>query len=139
MQHFRLRRHLFEAKNHTMEYLQPAPFPGAIFNAEGTSLDPTIPDLTEETLVEYPHRSMVARDGAAPIVRVWLLADDATPDAIPPVLMIEAVRLVLAGKGIVILARRLEPAVDVRDGLLDALDRFTADGSGKSEPPELRL
>jgi len=29
---------------------------------------------------------------------------------------------VLAGKAIVILGRRLEPAVDVRDGLLDALD-----------------
>ena len=36
--------------------------------------------------------------------------------------MVEAVKLVLGGKGIVILARRIEPAVDVRDGLLDALD-----------------
>ena len=42
-------------------------FPGAMFNAEGTSLDATIPDLTEETLVEYPHHSMIARDNAAPI------------------------------------------------------------------------
>ncbi len=37
-------------------------------------------------------------------------------------ILAEAVKLVLGGKGIVILARRLEPAVDVRDGLLDALD-----------------
>jgi len=41
-------------------------FPGAMFNAEGASLDATIPDLTEETLIEYPHRSMVARDGVLP-------------------------------------------------------------------------
>ena len=34
----------------------------------------------------------------------------------------EAVKLMLRGEAIVILARRLEPAVDVRDGLLDALD-----------------
>ncbi len=34
----------------------------------------------------------------------------------------EAIELVLAGKAIVILGRRLEPAVDIRDGLLDALD-----------------
>lgn len=46
-------------------------FPGAMFSAEGVSLDATIPDLTEGTLDEYPHRSMVARDGAAPIARVW--------------------------------------------------------------------
>ena len=40
--------------------------------------------------------------------------------------MIEAVKLVLAGKGILILAQRLEPEVDVRTGLLQALDLFTA-------------
>ena len=97
-------------------------FPGAVFNAGGVSLDPTIPDLTEEKLVEYPHRSMVARDGAAPVARVWLLANDATFAAVHPMILAEAVKLVLGGKGIVILARRLEPAVDVRDGLLDALD-----------------
>jgi hypothetical protein len=97
-------------------------FPGAMFNAEGASLDATIPDLTQDKLDEYPHRSMVARDGAAPIARVWLLADDATFAAVNPVIATEAVELVLVGKAIVILGRRLEPAVDVRDGLLDALD-----------------
>ncbi len=60
------------------------------------------------------------------MARVWLLADDATPDAIPPILMIKAVKLVLAGKGVLILARRPEPEVDVRTGLLQALDLFTA-------------
>ncbi len=103
-------------------------FPGAMFNAEGASLDATIPDLTEGALVEYPHRSMVARDGAAPVARVWLLTDDATFAAVHPVIAAEAVKLVLAGKGIVVLARRLEPAVDVRDGLLDALDLTGAPG-----------
>ncbi len=97
-------------------------FPGAVFNAGGVSLDPTIPDLTEEKLIHYPHRSMVGRDGAALIARVWLLADDATFTAVHPLIVAEAVKLVLSGKGIVILARRIEPAVDVRDGLLDALD-----------------
>ena len=97
-------------------------FPGAMFNAEGVSLDATIPDLTEEKLGEYPHRSMVARDGLAPVARVWLLSDDAEFAAIHPAILAEAVKLVLSGKAIVILARRLEPAVDVRDGLLDALD-----------------
>ncbi len=94
-----------------------------MFDAEGVSLDATIPDLTEGTMDEYPHRSMVARSGTAPIARVWLLADDATFATVNPVIATEAVELVLAGKAIVILGRRLEPAVDVRDGLLDALDQ----------------
>jgi len=38
------------------------------------------------------------------------------------VFVAKAIKLVLASKAIVTLARRLEPAVDVRDGLLDALD-----------------
>jgi hypothetical protein len=57
---------------------------------------------------------------------VWLLANDATPDTILPLLMIETIKLVLAGKGILILAQRREPEVDVREGLLQALDLFTA-------------
>ena len=40
--------------------------------------------------------------------------------------MAEAVRLVMAGKGILILARRPKPEVDVRTGLLHALDVATA-------------
>lgn len=101
-------------------------FPGTIYDGQGTSLDPTVPDLVQDQLDAYPHRSLVTDRNAAPIVRVWLLANDATPDAIPSVLMIEAVKLVLAGKGILILARRREPNVDVRTGLLQALDLFTA-------------
>jgi hypothetical protein len=97
-------------------------FPGAMFNAEGASLDVTIPNLTHDKLDEYLHRSMVARGGAAPIARVWLLADDATFAAVNPVITTEAIELVLAGKAIVILGQRLEPAVDVRNVLLDALD-----------------
>jgi len=100
-------------------------FPGAIYDGQGKSLDLTIPDLLQEQLDGYPHRSMVTDRDAAPVARVWLLADDATPDAIPPILMIEAVKLVLAGKGVLILAQRPEPEVDVRTGLLQALDLFT--------------
>ena len=101
-------------------------FPGSIYDGQGTSLDPTIPDLVQDQLDAYPHRSVVTDRNRAPIARVWLLTNDATPDAIPPVLMIEAVKLVLAGKGVLILAQRREPKVDVREGLLQALDLFTA-------------
>jgi len=65
-----------------------------------------------------------------PVARVWLLANDATPGAIASALIIEAVRLVLAGKGVLILAQRPEPEVDVRDGLLQALDLFTIPRDG---------
>ncbi len=101
-------------------------FPGVIYNAQGKSLDPTVPDLRPEQLDSYPHCSLVTNRDLAPVDRIWLLADDATPDAIPLVLMIEAVKLVLAGKGVLILARWPEPEVDVRTGLLQALDLFTA-------------
>ena len=113
-------------------------FPGTIYDGHGASLDLTVPDLVQEQvdacphrslvtdLDAYPHRSLVMDRDVAPIVRVWPLADDATPDAILHVLMIEAVKLVLAGKGILILAQRPEPKVDVRTGLLQALDLFTA-------------
>ena len=97
-------------------------FPDAMFEAKGVSLDPTIPDLTKETLDEYPHRSMVAQDGEAPIARVWLLSEGATFAAIDPTIVAEAIKLVLDGKAIVILARRLEPAANGRDGMLDALN-----------------
>ena len=102
-------------------------FPGSMFDANGRSFDPTVPDLLQEQLDDYPHRSMVTTDqDVAPVARVWLLADDATPNAIPPILMTEAVRLILAGKGVLILAQRPEPEVDVRTALFDALDLFTA-------------
>ena len=121
-------------------------FPGGIYDGQGASLDPTVPDLVQEQVDACPHRSLVTDRDAYPhaslvtdrnvasIVRVWLLADDATPDAIPPVLMIEAVRLVLAGKGVLILAQRPEPEAEVRDGLLQALDLITAtqDAAGRA-------
>ncbi len=101
-------------------------FPGTIYDGEGISLDPTVPDLLQEQINDCPHRCMVTKQGLAPIARVWLLADDATPDAIHPAIMSDAVELVLAGKGVLILAQRPEPGMDVRMGLLQALDLFTA-------------
>ena len=100
-------------------------FPGGIYDADGKSLDLTMPDLLQEQIDGCPHRFLVSTRNSAPVARVWLLANDATPDAIPPVLMIEAVKLVLAGKGVLILAQRPEPEVDVRTALLQALDLFT--------------
>ena len=101
-------------------------FPGTIFNADGKSLDPTLPDLLQEQIEGCPYRSMVTNRDLTPVVRVWLLANDATPDLIPPALMFEAVNLVLAGKGVLILAQRPEPEKHVRTGLLDALDLIDA-------------
>ncbi len=71
-------------------------FPGFVYDGQGQSLDPTVPDLVQEQFDACPHRSLVAEHDRAPVARVWLLANDATPDAIPPLLMIEAVKLVLA-------------------------------------------
>ena len=85
-----------------------------------------MPDLVQEQVDTHPHRSLVTDRDCAPIARVWLLADDATPDAIPHILMIEAVRLVLAGAAVLIVAQRPEPEVDARTALLQALDLFTA-------------
>lgn len=107
----------------------PLDFPGAIYTATGRSLDPGIRDLIQDEIDAYPHRSLVTDRDRAPVARVWVLADDATPAAVPSVIMAEAVRLVLGGKGVLILARRPEAEVDVRTGLLHALDLFTA-------PPE---
>ena len=59
-------------------------FPGNIYDGNGKSLDPTIPDLQQDQLDNHPHRSMVSGRDLAPIVRVWLLANDATPDATIP-------------------------------------------------------
>lgn len=101
-------------------------FPGTIYNGEGTSLDPTVPNLTQDQIDGCPHRSLVSDQNLAPIARIWLLANDAAPDIIHPAIMSEGVELVLAGYGVVILAQRPEPEVEVREGLLQALDLFTA-------------
>ncbi len=101
-------------------------FPGGIYDADGKSLDLTMPDLLQEQIDRCSHRSLVSDRDQAPVARVWLLANDATPDAIHPVIMSDAVELVLAGKSVLILAQRPEPEVDVRTGLLQALDLFTA-------------
>ena len=107
-----------------MEYTSS--FPRTMFDAEGTSLDRTISGLTEERLVEYQQRSIMARNATAPFARVWLVSDDTTFAPVPAVIVVEAFKLLLAGKGVVVLARRLKAAVDVRDGLLDTLDGYTA-------------
>lgn len=99
-------------------------FPGFMFNADGIGLDASVPDLAADMLALLPCRSMVTHDCLAPIARAWVLRDDATFAAIPAVLRAEAVSLVLAGRAILILAGRPEPAADVRDGLLGALDLF---------------
>ena len=45
-------------------------FPGTIYDGQGTSLDPTVPDLVQDQLDAYPHRSLVTDRDTAPIARV---------------------------------------------------------------------
>lgn len=106
-------------------------FPGFMFGPNGISLDARVPDLAKETLALLPCRSLVTRDGLAPIARAWVLRDDATFGSIPATLRSEAVDLVLSGRAILILAKRPEPAADVRDGLLGALDLFVVSDSAE--------
>ena len=101
-------------------------FPGGVYDADGKSVVLTMPDLLREQVDACPYRSVVKDRDMAPVALVWLLADDATPDAIPHILMIEAARLILAGGAILLLAHRPEPGVNVRAALLQALDLFTA-------------
>ena len=101
-------------------------FPGNIYGLGRKSLDRNVPDLAQGEINGYPHRCIVSYRKLAPIACMWLLTNDATSAAISHVLMIEAVKLVLAGKGIMIMARRPQPEVDVRTGLLRALDLFAA-------------
>ena len=104
-------------------------FPGQMFNGDGTSLDARVPDLGENTLYRMQCRAMVSWGGPAVIARTWVLRDDATFAGIQAVLRAEAVDLLLAGFGVLILANRPEPAADVRDGLLGALDLCEAEGN----------
>ena len=69
---------------------------------------------------------MVSAKDASTIACAWLLDDDANAKAIPPAIMAEAVQLILSGKAVVVLAKQQAAEVDVRDGLLQALDLFTA-------------
>ena len=71
-------------------------FPGSIYDGQSANLDPTMPDLAQDQLDAYHHRSLVTDRHAAPIVRVRLLVSDSTPDVISHILMSEAARLVLA-------------------------------------------
>ncbi len=103
-------------------------FPGTICDGDGdgNALSPPAPPLTQGQIDACPHRSMVTTGDLAPVSLIWLLAADATPAAIPPPVLDEAVRIVAAGIGVLILARRPEPEVDVGEALLRALDLFTA-------------
>ncbi len=99
-------------------------FPGITHDADGNVLDVPRPRLERADLATFPHRFMVTNQDGAPVAHMWLL-DDATPAAVSVIVMQEAVQLVLAGRGVLILARRPEPEVDVRDALLQALDAAT--------------
>ena len=104
-------------------------FPGAIYNPDGKRLDRPGPAMTQDELNEHLHQTLLADRDDVEVSRVWLLADDAAAAAVPTAIVAEAVRLILAGQGLLIAARRPEVEMDVREGLVRALNLFTA-------PPE---
>ena len=109
-----------------MSQSDPTTFPGCIYDPQGKRLDRPGPDMTQDQLNEHEHQTLLADRDGVEVARVWLLDDDADTAALPPVIVAEAVRLILAGQGLLIAARRPEAEVDVREGLLLALDLFTA-------------
>ena len=109
---------------------EPHHIPRLHLRPQGKRLDAPGADMTQDQLDEHLHQTLMADRDGVEVSRVWLLADDATADALPPAIVAEAVRLILAGQGLLIAARRPEVEVDVREGLVRALDLFTA-------PPEM--
>lgn len=98
-------------------------FPGFVFDGEGRPIGGDAPELVQDLLDTFAHGSMVvAIEDLAPVARLWLVNDNATFSAVPPEVVDEAVALMLAGRSILILARKAEPDASVREGLLDALD-----------------
>ncbi len=96
-------------------------FPGRVFDGEGVAMDGLPSNLTQARIDACDGRSMIVAVGLAPVAQVWLLDDGATWSAVPQFIREEAVRLVEGGRSIVLLARRREAEVDVRDGLLGIL------------------
>ncbi len=45
-------------------------FPGAIYDGQGKSLDPTVPDLTRDQIDACSYRSLVSDRNMTPIARV---------------------------------------------------------------------
>lgn len=115
-------------------------FPGRIYDPEGVSLSPDVPDLTQDVIDAYPHRSMVSGVDFDPdddgdlnpsvVGQVWVLSDDAEYEAVPLAVRVDALALMAAGKGILLVARHPDPGIAVRDGLLDAMEQFEADPAG---------
>ena len=104
-------------------------FPGFIFDGEGRPLDNRASSLTQEELDACEYRSAVqakvgslAPDGLAPVALIWLLNDDATFAAIPPAILSVTVEMARKGQSVLVLARHPEVGVEIRDGLLEALE-----------------
>ncbi len=107
-------------------------FPVCIYDGDGVSLDRRVPDLTQAQLDTCDGRTMVVKAGTPlfpPTERVWFLDDGASPAEVPQRYWEEAVRLMLDGKGIVILAREEGAIVDsIRERLIELLALAEAPG-----------
>ena len=102
-------------------------FPGRIFDGEGVPMDGRKADLTQNELDACPHRSLVQipmdePTALRPVAWVWLMDNDARFAAIPQAIVSSAVTLMLDGHGVLVLARLPEVGVEIRDGLLQALE-----------------
>ena len=96
-------------------------FPGRVYSADGVAMDGLAGALTQDLIDTCKGRSMVVARDLAPVARVWLLNDGAAWSDVPQSIRDAAVRLLEGGQAIVILARRREAEVDVRNGLLGIL------------------
>ena len=93
-------------------------FPGLRFDEVARSLNPDVPDLTQEQVDACRFKSMVSLQDLAPIGQCWLLDDGASLEAIPDSIRIAAIAKMLAGEAIMLLCRKPRPERVVRQGLL---------------------
>ena len=98
-------------------------FPGRIFDGEGSPTDGGGEGLTAAVLSDCLYRSAVQMHGGglSEVAVIWLLEDVAQFGDISQQALAGALRAVLAGHAVMILARRLEVGADVHSGLLDRL------------------
>ena len=96
-------------------------FPGVVYAGSGRSLYRRRRDLSLETIADCEHRAVICWMPGAEIARVWVLANDATAEAIPERVQNQTLEYVWAGVAVLLLARRPEPIQSIRFHLASAL------------------
>ena len=99
-------------------HVMPSPFPGVLYDGDGTLLAGDGPALFQDDLVDaYPFKTMVHRQLASQEAatfregdRLWLLPDDLDTSVLPIPILAELV-VVVHGEGRVGVGGRVEAAV----------------------------